>query len=188
MPILFHHCCCFCFCWWRKFNSWPLNVLRLQNNTNRTIKSIAKVLRFTMKVYILFMEIYSVETDSNPTKILTPLQNFRIIDFLVVVGLFLFISIYLFFFCGKSFDRNFIFIFAAQLNLWPSDSEKNVWCLVFIITLQCSCLSKVLILIAENFLLHMKWFLKFFLKWYFNRELIHENVCDETTMVVYSYM
>lgn len=97
----------------------------------------------------------------------------------------LYLSIFL---CGKSFDRNFIFIFAAQLNLWPSDSEKNVWCLVFIITLQCSCSSKVLILIAENFLLHMKWFLKFFLKWYFNRELIHENVCNETTIVAYSYI
>lgn len=52
-----------------------------------------------------------------------------IIDFLVVAGLFLFILYLSIFLCGKSFDRNFILIFAVQLNLWPSDSEKmsDVW-------------------------------------------------------------
>lgn len=64
-----------------------------------TEKPIAKVLRFTMKVYILFMEIYSIGADLQSAK--ENLSSYKYIIWL------------------KLFDRGLVFIYQTQLNLWP---------------------------------------------------------------------
>lgn len=80
----------------------PQNVLHFMKQS----ESIAKIQRFTMKVYILFMEIYSVETDS--MEISTHLPNNKHITFSCP---FLCIPL------ANDSIRSSVYIWLAQLNL-----------------------------------------------------------------------